>query len=284
MPEVRLRGGEVDGLAVHYVVEGEGGPPVILIHGLGGFGESWRHNIPALARRSQVFALDLPGYGRSAKPRGSYDLGFFARAVLGFMQTLGLSRASLVGHSLGGAVAVTCALRHPSRVERLCLLGTLVPGFPYQPSWIYRTLTLPGLGEALALLGHAQVYKAALARCFHIPLADEVSFLVEFAYAARTSPEARAAYLATLRHVRRDFVDRAPAYRRALATLESPVLLIHGQDDRVVPASRVASAADALPRATTRWVDACGHFPQIERAGVVNTWMADFLSGRPAAL
>ncbi|MGH7333827.1 MAG: alpha/beta fold hydrolase [Candidatus Rokuibacteriota bacterium] len=283
MPEVRLRGGEIDGLALHYAVEGEG-PPVVLLHGLGGFGESWRHNIPTLARRAQVFALDLPGYGRSAKPRGSYDLGFFARAVLGFMETLGLGQVSLVGHSLGGAVAVTCALTHPSRVERLCLLGALVPGFAYPLSWIYRTLTVPGVGEALALFGNARVYKAALARCFHKPETSEVGFLVEFAYAARTGPESRAAYLATLRHVRRDFVDRAAAYRRALLTLDAPVLLIHGHEDRVVPAAHVASAAETLPRATTRWLDACGHFPQIERAAVVNTWMADFLSGRPAAL
>jgi pimeloyl-ACP methyl ester carboxylesterase len=284
MPEVRLRGGEVDGLALHYIVEGSGGPPVILVHGLGGFAESWRHNVLALARRSQIFAIDLPGYGRSAKPRRSYDLGFFARTVFGFMDTLGLGQVSLVGHSLGGAVAVTCALTHPSRIERLCLLGPLIPGVAYQPPAIYRALALRGVGEVLALFGHARIYKAALARCFHAPQAAEVDFLVEFAHAARTTPEARAAYLATLRHVQRDFVDRASAYQRALATLEAPVLLIQGHGDPVVPAAHVASAADTFPRATTRWIDACGHFPQIERAAVVNAWMADFLSGRPAAL
>lgn len=284
MPEVRLRGGDVDGLAVHYVAEGGGEPTVILIHGLGGFGESWRHNVPALARRVQVFALDLPGYGRSAKPRGPYDLGFFARVVHGFMATLGLGQASLVGHSLGGAVAITCALTHPSRVERLCLIGSLVPGFPYRASWIYQALTRPGLGEVLALLGHARLFKAALARCFHTPVAGEVDFLVDFAYRARTCPEARAAFLATVRHIGRDFTDRAEAYRRAIATLDAPVLVIHGQEDPVVPPAHVASATDAFPRATVRWVTACGHFPQIERAAEVNGWMADFLSRRPAAL
>jgi pimeloyl-ACP methyl ester carboxylesterase len=284
MPEVRLRGGDVDGMAVHYVAEGDGEPAVILLHGLGGFGESWRHNIPALARRAQVFALDLPGYGRSAKPRGPYDLEFFARVVHGFMATMGIGQASLVGHSLGGAVAVTCGLTHPSRIERLCLISSLVPGFPYRPSWIYRALARPGLGEVLALLGHARLYKAALTRCFHRPVAGEVDFLVDFAYGARTGPEARAAYLATLRHVGRDFTDRAEVYRRAITTLEAPVLLIHGQEDPIVSPSHVASATDAFPRATVRWVEGCGHFPQIERAADVNAWMAAFLSGRPAAL
>ena len=103
-------------------------------------------------------------------------------------------------------------------------------------------------------------------RCFHRPIAGEIDFLVDFAYGARTGPEARAAYLATLRHVGRDFTDRADAYRRAMATLDAPVLLIHGQDDRVVPPSHVASAIDAFPRATVRWVPRCGHFPQIERS------------------
>jgi pimeloyl-ACP methyl ester carboxylesterase len=284
MPEVRLRGGDVDGLAVHYVAEGDGEFAVILLHGIGGFGESWRHNIPALARRAQVFAIDLPGYGRSAKPRGPYDLGFFARVVHGFLATMGIGQASLVGHSLGGAVAITCALIHPSRIERLCLISSLVPGFPHRASWIYRLLMRRGLGEGLALLGHARVYRAALARCFHRPVPGELDFLVDFAYRARTGPEARRAYLSTVRHVGRDCTDRAEAYRRAIATLETPVLLIHGQDDPVIAPSHVASAMDVFPRASARWVEGCGHFPQIERAADVNGWMADFLSRRPAAL
>ena len=74
MPELQLRGGEVDGLRLHYVVEGRG-PAVILIHALGGFAETWRHNIEPLARRATVYAVDLPGFGASAKPRSRYRLG-----------------------------------------------------------------------------------------------------------------------------------------------------------------------------------------------------------------
>src|SRR5438309_2015893 len=134
MPELELRGGEVDGLSLHYVVEGRG-PAVILVHGLGGFAESWRHNIPALVGRATVYAVDLPGFGRSAKPRGRYGLDYFARALHGFMETLGIEQASLVGHSLGGAACLTYALTHPTRVDRLALIGALVPGFSYRLSW-----------------------------------------------------------------------------------------------------------------------------------------------------
>lgn len=281
MPEVRLRGGEVDGLDLHYVVEGRG-PAVVLVHGLGGFAESWRHNLVPLARLATVYALDLPGFGGSAKPRTHYRLAYFARALHGFLEALGLPRVSLVGHSLGAAVAVTHALTHPARVDRLALIGGVVPGFSFRPSWVYRLVALPGVGEVLALAASARLVKAALARCFHRPLREEVDFFVDHAYAARTSPAARQAYLATLRHAGRDFEAQRVAYRRALATLELPILLIHGREDPVVPAAHCAEVAEALPGAAVRWVDACGHFPQIEHAAPVNGWLAEFLAARPA--
>src|SRR5207247_5942901 len=87
---------------------------------------------------------------------------------------------SLVGHSLGAAVAVTYAVTHPARVERLALVGGVVPGFGYRPSWVYRLVALPLIGEALARCGSAALYKAALARCFHRPVREEVDFFVDF--------------------------------------------------------------------------------------------------------
>jgi 4,5:9,10-diseco-3-hydroxy-5,9,17-trioxoandrosta-1(10),2-diene-4-oate hydrolase len=282
MPHIRLRGGEVDGLSVHYVVEGHGPSTVLLLHGLGGFAESWRHNLGPLAERATVYALDLPGFGASAKPRVRYGLTFFTRAVQGFMETLGVGSASLVGHSLGAAVAVTCALVYPNRFERLALLGAVVPGFAYRMSWPYRLLAVRPLGEALSLLGCAPLYRAALARCFHAPVAEEVEFLVKWGQRRRTSFDARAAYLATLRGVRDDFMAQSADYRRALSTLDLPVLLVHGRQDPVVPPTHCADVCDGLPRAAVRWLDACGHFPQIERAPMVNAWLADFLAGRPA--
>jgi pimeloyl-ACP methyl ester carboxylesterase len=281
MPDLRLRGGEVDGLDLHYIVEGRG-PAVILLHGLGGFAESWRHTLRTLAGRATVYALDLPGFGGSAKPRARYRLPYFAGALHGFMEALAIREVSLVGHSLGAAVAVTYALTHPARVERLALVGGVVPGFGFRPSWIYRLVALPLVGEMLSLCRFARLYKAALARCFHRPVREEIDFFVDFGFAARTSSDARAAYLATLRHVRADFEAHAPDYRRAIATLDLPVLLVHGRQDHVVPPAHCAQVAEGFARATVRWVDECGHFPQIERAETVNRWLVDFLVGRPA--
>src|SRR5881396_2500362 len=124
MPELRLRGGEVDGLDLHYLVDGRG-PVVVLVHGLGGFAESWRHTLRGLAGRTTVYALDLPGFGASAKPRAWYRLPYFAGALHGFMEALGIREASLVGHSLGAAVAVTYA--PPTSASRSTRAGWDLP-------------------------------------------------------------------------------------------------------------------------------------------------------------
>lgn len=281
MPEIQLKGGALDGLAIHYLVEGRG-PAVLLVHGLGGFAESWRHNIDYLSRQATVYAIDLPGFGLSGKPRAVYRLPFFAEAVRGFADAMGLGRLALVGHSLGGAVAAAYAAAHPEDVERLALLGAVVPGFGYRMSWVYRMLAVPGIGELMWLCATPRLYRAAIARCFAEPVSEEVAFLVDCAHAARTSPEGRAAYLSTLRHVRADFAADAEQYRRALRRLDVPVLAIHGRQDPVVPAAHCVEVVEHCRRGTVRWLDRCGHFPQIEHAGAVNAWLAEFLVGRTA--
>jgi pimeloyl-ACP methyl ester carboxylesterase len=281
MPELRLRGGALDGLSVHYLEEGRG-PAVALVHGLGGFAASWRPILAALAPRATLLAPDLPGFGRSAKPRVRYGLDFFAEALGAFLDARGAGQVTLVGHSLGAAVAFAFARAHPQRVDRIALLGGLVPGFAYRLSPIYRALAVRGLGEALALAGCAALYRAALARCFHRPQAEQVEFLVRCDYADRTCWSARAAYLTTLRAVRQDFAREGAAYRRALAALDVPVLLIHGLQDPVVPATHCRETARGLARAEVRWLNGCGHFPQIEQAVTVGEWLAEFLAARPA--
>jgi pimeloyl-ACP methyl ester carboxylesterase len=281
MPEIELRGGALDGLAIHYIVAGRG-PAVLLVHGLGGFAESWRHNLDYLARQATVYALDLPGFGRSGKPRAPYGLALFSDVIRNFVDALGLGRTALVGHSLGGAVALAYALAYPAEVERIALLGAVVPGFGYRMSWVYRLIALRGAGELVSACVPASVYRAALARCFAEPVAEEVAFLVECGYGARTSVDGRAAYLATLRGVRRDFVAGAARYRQAIGLLETPVLAIHGRQDPVVPAAHCATVLDGMRRGSVRWLNRCGHFPQIEHAPAVNAWLAEFLVSHTA--
>ncbi len=281
MPDVQLRGGALDGVRIHHVVDGRG-PAVILVHGLGGFAESWHHNLAFLGRQATVYALDLPGFGQSSKPRIGYDLRLLADAVHGFASAVGLERVALVGHSLGGAIAITCALVYPAMVERIALLGAVAPGFDYRLAPAYRLVALRGVGELLAACMPKSVFRMALSRCFAEPVPDEVAFLVDWSYAARTSPTGRAAYLATLRGVRADFAENDEAYRTAIRRLDVPVLAIHGVQDPVVPARHCAAVVEALQRGAVRWLDRCGHFPQIEHAQTVNAWLSEFLVGRTA--
>ena len=276
MPEIRLTGGDLDGLQLHYLEEGRG-PATVLIHGLGGFAESWRHNVPELARHGRVIALDLPGSGRSGKPRRAYTLEFLAQALDRLLHTLGVDRVHLVGHSLGGAVAARYTLDHPGRVERLALLGAAVPGFDLRPSWVYRTLSLPGLGEILSSLITRGICTTALARCFDRPDPDEIRFFVDHEFAARSCSEGRAAYLSLLRSVTDDFTVGADVYRAALSQLGRGVLVVHGLQDRVIPLAHARQVAEGLGVAQPRWLDRCGHFPQIEHAEVVNAYLRDFL-------
>lgn len=277
MPELTLRGGELDGLRLHYVAEGHG-PAALLVHGLGGFAESWRHNLPELGRQAGVYALDLPGFGLSAKPLRAYSLDFFVGALEGFRRALNLTRLTLIGHSLGGAVVAAYALARPSQVDRLVFIGAVAPGFDYRPSWVYRVLSAPGIGELLAALIRPSLLRLALARCFAAPQAAEVDFLVRSSFSSRVSPEGRAAFLSTLRGVRQDFIRDAERYRSELSALDLPVLWIHGRQDPVVPPSHAKTMARALPNARLRWLDRCGHFPQIEHAATVNSWLGEFMA------
>lgn len=279
MPELCLRGGELDGLTLHFVREGSGAP-VLLLHGLGGFGAVWRHNVPVLGRHAMAIALDLPGCGLSSKPPGPYPLDFFARAIEAFRRALGLDRLTLVGHSMGGAVAAAYALAYPPRVERLALVGAVVPGFGYRISWVYQLLAARGLGEIAGALMWPGLLRFALARCFARPEPDEMDFLVRAGYPVRASPEGRAAFLSTLRSVRADFAAAAERYLRGLGSLALPVLLIHGRQDRVVPPAHPKMVAAHLRNATVRWLEGCGHFPQIEHRETVNGWLAEFLVSR----
>jgi pimeloyl-ACP methyl ester carboxylesterase len=281
MPDIRLIGGELDGLDVHYMEAGQG-PATVLIHGLGGFAETWRRTVGALARGHRVIALDLPGFGASSKPRLDYSLAFLARSVCGLLDGLGVDRAQLAGHSLGGAVAVACAALFPDRVERLALLGACVPGFPFRPSLPLRLVALPGLGEALSRLVTPGLCRASVARCLVRPDPEEVEFLVSHGYAERTGPAARAAYLATVRAIRRALTVDAPAWRRAVERIDQPVLVVHGRQDPVIAVGHAAAAAAGLPHAEICLLDQCGHFPQIEHAPLVAERLAGFLRA-PAA-
>src|ERR671914_158103 len=135
---------EIDGLPISYLVAGEG-PPLVLLHGAGDNALDWRWVMPTLAATHRVYAPDLPGSPDSARPDAAYSPAFFERFAVGFLDALGIGRATFVGNSLGGLIALRLALSEPARVTALVLVDSAGLGSAVNPA--FTSVNVPGLGE-----------------------------------------------------------------------------------------------------------------------------------------
>ncbi len=243
---------------------GEGGTPVVLIHGFGADLNTWMFTQPVLAERRRTIAFDLPGHGGSDKALAGADPGAFAAVVGDLFDALGLERACLVGHSLGGAVALAFARARPQRVAGLVLIAAAGLGPEIDGGFIDGFVAAQRRREA----------QEVLRRLVHDPQ------LVS-----------RAMVEDVLRYKRLDGVGPAleaiaaawfPGGRQAVALdpagLAMPVLLIWGREDRIVPAAHAEALAGRLPVAI---LDGAGHLPHMEKSGEVNRLLARFLDGAP---
>ncbi|MGD0882670.1 MAG: alpha/beta fold hydrolase, partial [Acidimicrobiales bacterium] len=144
-----LRHVTIHGHDVGYRMEGSG-PVLLLIHGIAGSSRAWRAVMPTLAKRFTVIAPDLIGHGESAKPVGDYSLGAYASGMRDLLGALGVERASVVGQSFGGGVALQLAYQHPECCERLVLVDS--GGLGREVSWMLRLMTLPGSEYVMPVL------------------------------------------------------------------------------------------------------------------------------------
>jgi pimeloyl-ACP methyl ester carboxylesterase len=265
---------EVNGVKAHYVDRGEG-PVILLLHGYTMSLHSWRFNVGPLSGRFRVIAVDLPGFGDSGKPRRFlYDLTGFARWTFGFLDALGVSRAALVGHSMGGGVAHAIATGQPERVSSLILVDPV----GYQPReerfFVFRILERRGLGE-LALRALTPIGVRTILRRYAYRDPGFVTDDVVQAYLAPLrSAEGRAAALRTIRTVNFDAAPGPLPCRR-------PALVLWGDRDRVVPAAHAQRFARDIPGAKLHVFEDCGHFPQVERAESFNQQVAAFVADHP---
>jgi pimeloyl-ACP methyl ester carboxylesterase len=254
-------------LRLYYYEAGDGPQlPLLLLHGLGDDADSWRRVLPALAARRRVLAPDLPGFGRSDKPRRAYTSAFFARVIAGMLDALGVERVALIGSSLGAGVAQRLALLQPGRVGQLVLIdgglrtrATLPP----RPLWPFLT---PLLGErAYASLRASQDAAYATLAPYYASLeglpAEDRAFLRERVW----DDGQRGAFLSALRCLSLERVLLAPVFRRRLARLAVPTALIWGDRDRIVDRAEGEALAALLPAAAFHLIGDCGHLPQQER-------------------
>ena len=271
---------EVEGLPTRYLTAGEG-PPLLLLHGVGDNAFDWHWVMPALAHTYQVYALDLPGSGGSAKPLPDYSPAFFTRFATAFLDALGVERAAVVGNSLGGLVGLRLAFSDPERVAALGLVSS--GGLGREVTYALRSLALPGYGKLAVAWGKRRpgALQRALGRSallFAHPRRVPREWIKEQYRLARL-PGFLEAQLATLRAQvglrgqREVLVDR-------LSHLKVPTLVVWGARDRVLPYSQGQEAAARLPEGTLKLVPDCGHAPHVEQPERFASGLGEFLSGK----
>lgn len=273
--DLYIKIGEIN---ARYWAGGNQGSPIILIHGIGLYIESWLPSFAALTAQHQVYAVDLPGHGRTDKPLNiSYSIESLAQFIKDFMAALGVERAQIVGHSLGGGIATRLALRQPAAVEKLVLVGSA--GLGKEMAMMLRISSLPLLGEMLtrpSLSGSASVAKILV----HDP-AVMTDDLIEFSYQMSALPEAQGSFLRTLRSNGNFLGQKESLYginSRGIASITNPVLVVWGRQDQIVPVAHADIAAGGFPNARLHIFDNCGHCPMLECAADFNRLLLDFLS------
>lgn len=269
-----------------YRVAGTGGPIVLLLHGIAASSVTWEQVLPGLARHATVIAPDLLGHGESAKPRGAdYSLGAYASGLRDLLVALGHERATLVGHSLGGGIALQMAYQYPERCERLALVGA--GGFGRGVHALLRAAALPGAEWVLPLLCTERVCGAvnALGRTLgRVGLRAGVDAAEMWAcYTSLAESSARQAFLLTLRSVIDAGGQRVSAADRLYLAAHVPTLLVWGERDAIIPAAHANSAHDLLPGSRLEVFPGAGHFPHVQQPDRFVAVLADFLATEPAA-
>jgi pimeloyl-ACP methyl ester carboxylesterase len=238
-------------------------PVLVLVHGIGDSSMTWQEVLPLLARDCTVLAPDLLGHGESDKPRADYSLGGFANGVRDLLVLLGVRGATVVGHSLGGGVALQFAYQYPELCERLVLVSSGGLGAEVMP--LLRAAALPGASLAIAATVRRPVRVPVLtagrlaARVGLLDPADvaEVATIWE----GLRDRSTRAAFLRTLRSVV-DLRGQSVTSRDRLYLATSvPTLLVWGSRDPVIPVAHAREAVDCLPGATLEVLDRAGHLP-----------------------
>jgi pimeloyl-ACP methyl ester carboxylesterase len=266
------------GHRVMYRMAGSG-PPVVLIHGMVNSSRHWEDVARRLASDYTVIAPDLIGHGDSATPRGDYSLGAHAAAIRDLLAVIGIERATIVGHSLGGGVAMQFFYQFPQRTERLVLVSS--GGLGREVSPLLRAAALPGVTGVLALLAHRGVIaglERAAARLRERGSSRAV-YLAAIARALRPleEPGARKAFVHTLRSVIDVHGQRVSARDRLYLLERFPTVIVWGERDRTIPLEHGRETRDLIPGARFETLPTAAHFPHLEDpegvARVLREWL-----------
>ena len=248
-----------------YVDRGSG-PVVLFIHGILGSQGQWAHLVKVMDDDHRVVVPDLFGHGESAKPLGDYSLSAHAATMRDLLDHLGIERVTLVGHSLGGGIAMQFYYLFPERVERLVLVAS--GGLGREVNLVLRSATLPGAAQVLSVLASAPVLSpiGALGRGASKigwrPGADVGAIWRGFS--SLGDRESRQAFLATTRAVIDLGGQSISAHDHLEGALPVPTLIVWGSKDRMIPVAHARSVQRALPDCRLELFEGAGHFPHLD--------------------
>jgi pimeloyl-ACP methyl ester carboxylesterase len=263
-----------------YVVDAGEGPPIVLIHGYGDTADGWRRVVPGLLADHRVIAVDVPPFGRSGQPRAPKLLDFYKGFFPELLERLGIERATVIGHSLGGAIALHLTLERPELVERLGLVAPA--GLGKAPPWWWQ-----------ALAGYEQAWKRLLSipspitpvlirqgmtrfldwRLFHDPrqMRETIDHLVSMHSSARDFDRLLAAGRCCIESYTGTLLEDSVA-------IDVPKWMVWGRHDGLVPAEHAASYASVHPDADVHVFEDCGHYPHIELPGRFNRLLREWIA------
>ena len=247
------------------------GFPVLMLHGSGpgvSAWANWRLVMPQLAERARVIAPDMAGFGYTERrPDLRYDMDTWVAQAIGMLDALGIEQADLVGNSFGGGLALQVAIRHPQRIRRLVLMGSVGVRFDITPAldavWGYTPSieTMRGLLDLFA-------YDRSLAN-------DE---LAKLRYEASIRPGFQESFAAMFPAPRQRWVDAMASNVEDIKVLPHETLVIHGREDQVIPLDTSLTLAQWIPNAQLHVYGKCGHWTQIEHAARFARLVGDFLT------
>jgi pimeloyl-ACP methyl ester carboxylesterase len=239
------------------------GPVLVLLHGITGSSQTWEHVAPLLSARFTLIAPDLLGHGQSATPRGDYSLGAHASGVRDLLTALGHERVTVIGHSLGGGIAMQFAYQFPERCERLALVSS--GGLGPEVHLLLRAAALPGADYVLPLitssrlLGLGRDLGGVLRRARLAPGGDLQVLARGFASLDNTG--SRQAFLHTVRAVIDPGGQRVNAHDRLRLAALFPSLIVWGERDSIIPVAHGAAAHAAMPGSRLEIFPGAGHMP-----------------------
>ncbi len=274
----------VHGHRVAYRTGGEG-PVVLLVHGMAGSSDMWRPTIPLLSPHVTYVAPDLPGHGRSDKPKGDYSLGAQASFLRDLLVALGHESATVVGQSLGGGITLQFAYQYPERCERLVLV--CAGGLGQEVNPLLRALTLPGADLLLPIAFqpfYRNVVDGVVGLMRRVGLQPTpVAMETWRSYCSLIEPETRRAFLSTLTAVVDVSGQRVSAHDRLYLATALPTLIVWGDADPIIPVEHAHETHEAIPGSRLEIFEGAGHYPHCEDPVRFAEVLLDFLETTTAA-